>query len=80
MDALSKTLCATEMCPTTTSKIHPHVPYTDRITNDQIIDRAGMPDIEMIVREMQLRWAGHVIESQNSCCCCLASSQQGQEL
>ena len=34
------------------------VPYTDRITNDQIIDRAGVPDIEMIVRKMQLRWAG----------------------
>ena len=33
------------------------VPYTDRITNDQIIDRAGVPDIEMIVRKMQLRWA-----------------------
>ena len=36
------------------------VPYTDRITNDQILDRAGVPDIEMIVRKMQLRWAGHV--------------------
>ena len=34
------------------------VPYTDRITNDQILDRAGVPDIEMIVRKMQLRWAG----------------------
>ena len=31
------------------------VPYTDRITNDQILDRAGVPDIEMIVRKMQLR-------------------------
>ena len=36
------------------------VPYTDRITNDQILDRAGVPDIEMVVRKMQLRWAGHV--------------------
>ena len=36
------------------------VPYTDRITNDQILDRAGVPDIEMIVRKMQLLWAGHV--------------------
>ena len=36
------------------------VPYTDRITNDQILDRAGVPDVEMIVRKMQLRWAGHV--------------------
>ena len=36
------------------------VPYTDRITNDQILDRAGVPDIEMIVRKMQLWWAGHV--------------------
>ena len=36
------------------------VPYTDRITNGQILDRAGVPDIEMIVRKMQLRWAGHV--------------------
>ena len=36
------------------------VPYTDRITNDRILDRAGVPDIEMIVRKMQLRWAGHV--------------------
>ena len=36
------------------------VPYTDRITNDQILDRAGVPDIEMFVRKMQLRWAGHV--------------------
>ena len=36
------------------------VPYTDRITNDQILDRAGVPHIEMIVRKMQLRWAGHV--------------------
>ena len=36
------------------------VPYTDKITNDQILDRAGVPDIEMIVRKMQLRWAGHV--------------------
>ena len=36
------------------------VPYTDRITNDQILDRAGVPDIEIIVRKMQLLWAGHV--------------------
>ena len=36
------------------------VPYTDRITNDQILDRAGVPDIEMIVQKMQLRWACHV--------------------
>ena len=36
------------------------VPYTDRITNDQILDRAGVPDIETIVRKMQLWWAGHV--------------------
>ena len=36
------------------------VPYTDRITNDQILDRACVPDIEMIVRKMQLPWAGHV--------------------
>ena len=36
------------------------LPYTDRITDDQILDRAGVPDIEMIVRKMQLRWAGHV--------------------
>ena len=34
--------------------------YTDRITNDQILDRAGVPDIEMVVRKMQLRWAGYV--------------------
>ena len=26
----------------------------------QILDRAGVPDIEMIVRKIQLRWAGHV--------------------
>ena len=32
------------------------VPYTDRITNDQILDRSGVPDIEMVVRKMQLRW------------------------
>ena len=31
------------------------VPYTVRITNDQILDRAGHADIEMIVRKMQLR-------------------------
>ena len=37
-----------------------HVPYTDIITNDQILDRAGVADIEMIVRKMQLRWAGYV--------------------
>ena len=36
------------------------VPYTDRITNDQILDRAGVPDIELIVRKMQLRLACHV--------------------
>ena len=36
------------------------VSYTDRITNDQILDRAGVPDIEMNVRKMQLPWAGHV--------------------
>ena len=36
------------------------VPYTDRITIDQILDRAVVPDIEMIVRQKQLRWAGHV--------------------
>ena len=36
------------------------VPHTDRIVNDKILDRAGVPDIEMIVRKMQLRWAGHV--------------------
>ena len=36
------------------------VPYTDRITNDQILDRGGVPDIEMIVRKMQLRGDGHV--------------------
>ena len=36
------------------------VSFTDRITNVQILDRAGVPDIEMIVRKMQLRWAGHV--------------------
>ena len=36
------------------------VPYTDRITTEQIFDRVGVPDIEMIVRKMQLRWAGHV--------------------
>ena len=36
------------------------VSYIDRNTNDQILDRAGVPDIEMIVRKMQLRWAGHV--------------------
>ena len=61
MDALSKTFCATATCPTTTYTSHSlRVPYTDRITNDQIFDRAGVPDIEMIVRKMQLRWAGHV--------------------
>ena len=37
------------------------VPYTDRITHDQILDRAGVPDIEMIYRKMQLRWPGHVV-------------------
>ena len=37
-----------------------NVPYTDRSTIDQILDRAGVPYIEMIVRKMQLRWAGHV--------------------
>ena len=37
------------------------VPYTDKITNGQILDRAGVPDIEMIVRKMQLRWSGHVV-------------------
>ena len=31
------------------------VPYTDRISNGQILDRAGVPDIEMIVPKMQLR-------------------------
>ena len=36
------------------------VPYTDIIINDQILDRAGVPDIEMIVRKMHLRWVGHV--------------------
>ena len=61
------------------------VSYTDRITNDQILDRAGVPDIEMMVRKMQLQWARNsmwhacqMTESQNSCC--LASSQPGQEL
>ena len=29
------------------------VPYTDRITNDEILDRAGVPDIETIVRKMR---------------------------
>ena len=41
------------------------VPYTDRITNDQSIDRAGVPDIEMVVRKMQLRWAGHVARTSD---------------
>ena len=36
------------------------VPYIDRGTNDQILDRAGVPDVEMVVRKMQLMWAGHV--------------------
>ena len=36
------------------------VPYTDRITNDEILDRAVVPDIERIVRKMQLRWTGHL--------------------
>ena len=31
----------------------------DRITNDKILDIAGVSDIEMIVRKRQLRWAGH---------------------
>ena len=36
------------------------VPYTDIITNGQILDRAGVPDSDMVVRKMQLRWAGHL--------------------
>ena len=26
----------------------------------EVLDRAGVPDIEIIDRKMQLRWAGHV--------------------
>ena len=51
------------------------VPY--RITNDQILDRAGVPDIEMIVRKMQLLvMSCQITESQKV----VVSAHNAQEL
>ena len=35
--------------------------WEDKVTNQEILDRANLPSIESLLLEAQLRWAGHVI-------------------
>lgn len=36
------------------------ISYKDRVTNDEVLDSANVPDVEVTLRKVQLRWAGHV--------------------
>ena len=37
------------------------VTYRDRITNEEVLSRAGMPTMERLLRERRWRWIGHVV-------------------
>ena len=37
------------------------IPWQDRVTNQEILDRAGSTSIESMLQKAQLRWTGHVI-------------------
>ena len=36
------------------------IKWSDRITNTEVLERAGMPSIYTFLRQRRLRWLGHV--------------------
>ena len=37
-----------------------NISWEDKITNKEVLDRAGQPSMEIILIQMNLRWLGHV--------------------
>ena len=37
-----------------------NISWEDKITNREVLDRAGQPSMEIILIQMNLRWLGHV--------------------
>ena len=41
-----------------------NIQWTDKISNIEVLRRAGMPSVEALITKMQLRWTGHVIRME----------------
>jgi len=41
------------------------ITWQDRVTNDEVRRRIGMPKLEYIIRKRRLRWLGHLHRMSN---------------
>ena len=39
--------------------------WQDHVSNEEVLKRAGLPSIESILLQVQLRWAGHVTRMED---------------
>ena len=46
--------------PHAVSSPHPFHTWTDKVTNNIVLERAGVPTIFTLLRQRKLRWLGHV--------------------
>ena len=42
------------------------IKWQDKVTNVEVLERAGLTSIEALLMKSQLRWAGHVARMENS--------------
>ena len=42
-----------------------HLNLQDHVSNEEVLKRAGLPSIESILLQAQLRWAGHVTRMED---------------
>ena len=42
------------------------ISWEDRVSNTEVLRRAGMPGIETVILKAQLRWVGHVVRMDNN--------------
>src|SRR5687768_445735 len=43
-----------------------HVKWQDKVANNEILQRSGMPSIETILMKARLRWTGHVLRMNDN--------------
>ena len=43
-----------------------HIKWQDRVTNLEVLDRAGLVSIETMIMKAQLRWSGHLIRMDST--------------
>ena len=60
MDYLSETREETTLLSSQMFTQGPHISWKDKVTNVEVLTRAGLTSIYTLLRQRRLRWLGHV--------------------